>query len=106
MKQTLVIGTLFLLVACSKTAPYEPSEREERLLKGYASLVVHQESFGRTSNPDSIALYLQQTDSILDSYDFTREEFRTEFEELINSPERFEPIFQKLYSDLQKQTRK
>jgi len=106
MKRSLMLASLLFLAGCTTPGPYEPSEREEQLLKAYASLIVHQEQFGITADPDSVALYQLQTDSILASYGLDREEFRTEFEDLINSPERFEPLFQKIYSDLQQRVRK
>jgi hypothetical protein len=106
MKRLMIIGIFLFLGGCSNTAPYEPSERDEQLMKAYASLLLHQERFGRTVNPDSVRLYHQKTDSILSSYSLGREEFQTEFEQLINSPDRFEPLFQKIYTDLQLQSRK
>ncbi len=102
----LTIG-LLLQSGCNSIADQAPpTEEEKQLLRAYSSLAVFHDSFPPTTNRDSIALYQSVVDSILDSYNLSQEEFRREFEQLLNSPERFQPLFQELSSEIQQALRK
>jgi len=94
---------LFLAGSCTNQGSFEPTEGEQRLMKAYASLLMHNDRFGKTENTDSLALYRIQTDSLLNLYGFTRETFQSEFEDLISTPERFEPLLRSISTDFNKQ---
>jgi len=104
MKQILPLAALlFLAGSCTNQGSFEPTEREQRLMKAYASLLMHSDRFGKTRNADSLVLYRIQTDSLLDTYGFTRETFQSEFENLIRTPERIEPLLRSISTDINKQ---
>ncbi|MBI2619455.1 MAG: hypothetical protein HYW57_05185 [Ignavibacteriales bacterium] len=92
----------FFLSACEEKVDHAPTEREEQLIKASASLLVLHERFGPTTAPDSIRLYHHQLDSILSSHGLTREEFRREFEGLLDSPERLKALLLEISTILQK----
>jgi hypothetical protein len=69
-------------------------------MKTYGALLVHSDRFGKTANADSLALYRIQTDSLLTAHGFTRETFQSEFEALIRTPERFEPLLRSIPADV------
>lgn len=94
--------SLVLFAGCEEKGQYVPTEEEERLIRAYASILVFHERFGPATAPDSIQLYHHSLDSILLSYNLSREEFQRQFEDLVNSPERFKPLLQEISSILQK----
>lgn len=100
MKFATVI-VLALLSACSNGNPPEPTEDEARLARTFAELIIHREQFGRAASPDSAALYRAQADSILRKNRFTREEFIESFTDLVESPDRFDALFKRLFTDVQ-----
>lgn len=103
---------LFLLslsvagIACERQETYIPTEEDKRVLRTYASLTLLHDSFPSTDSSDSLSLYQTRVDSVLHAFGFTREEFRRESEGLLNSPERFQPLFQELTAQVQKEMRK
>jgi len=92
--------------ACNERTAYTPTDEDRRLLGAYASLALLYDSFPATSAPDSLALYTERVDSLLREFAFTQEEFRREFENLVNSPERFQPLFQELSAEIRKRSQK
>lgn len=68
-------------------------------MKTYAALLLHSDRFGKTQNPDSIALYRIQTDSLLNANGYTRESFTGEFEALVSNPGRLEPLLRSISAD-------
>jgi hypothetical protein len=95
---------LFFIGSCTNQGSFEPTESEQRLMKAYGSLLVHSDRFGKTTNADSVALYRAQTDSLLAAHGFTRETFQSEFEALISTPERFEPLLRSIPANITKQS--
>lgn len=100
---SLLAVLLFFIGSCTNQGTFEPTEDEQRLMKAYGALLVHSDRFGKTADPDSLALYRSQTDSLLTAHGFTRESFQSEFEALINTPERFEPLLRSIPTDITKQ---
>lgn len=91
---------------CNERGAYTPTEEDRRVLGAYASLALLYDSFPPTKSQDSLAIYQQQADSVLSQFGFSRIEFRREFESLINSPERFQPLFQELSAEIRKKMQK
>lgn len=105
MQRLFAIASLtFFVGSCTDQGAFEPTEDETRLMKAYGALLVHSDHFGKTVNPDSLALYRTQTDSLLTAHGFTRESFQSEFEALINPPDRFEPLLRSIPADINKQS--
>ena len=100
----LVISVLFIcfLSSCENGKEKKPTADERKLVQTYAALALLNESFPPTTNPDSTKLYRQQVDSILATHGFTREEFQTDFESLIKSPERFQVIIEEMVKSVQR----
>jgi|GEM_PF-4479696 len=92
---------LAFLIGCGEVDRQEASDQEARLARVYAELLAHREHFGRPASADSMTLYRTQVDSILRTNGFTREEFMQSFLDLIDTPDRFDPLFQALTTDLQ-----
>ena len=104
MKRLITLAlTLFFIGSCKDPGTFEPTEGEQRLMKAYGALLVHSDRFGKTANADSLTLYRVQTDSLLTAHGFTRETFQSEFEALIRTPERFEPLLRSIPSGLTQQ---
>jgi hypothetical protein len=91
---------------CNDGGAYTPTEEDRRVLGAYASLALLYDSFPSTKSQDSLVLYQRQADSVLSQFGFSRSEFRREFENLINSPERFQPLFQELSAEIRKKMQK
>lgn len=72
-------------------------------MKTYAALLLHSDRFGKTQNPDSVALYRLQTDSLLSANGYSRESFTAAFEDLVSNPERLEPLLRSISVDFAKQ---
>lgn len=106
----LLLFLLFSVVVtgftCSEPNGYAPTDEDRRVVGAYASLALLYDSFPSTTSRDSLALYQQQADSVLRQFGFSRDEFRREFENLINSPERFQPLFHELSTEIRKGTQK
>ena len=91
-----------LLPACKNGKDGKPTAHEQNLVQTYAALALLNESFPPTTNPDSTKLYRHQVDSILTAHGFTKEEFQSDFENLIKSPERFQVIIEEMVKSVQR----
>ncbi|GJQ19817.1 MAG: hypothetical protein HBSIN02_01720 [Bacteroidia bacterium] len=101
----LAWGAVFaFLIGCGETGRQEASDQETRLARTYGELLLHREHFGRPASADSITLYRTQVDSILRTNGYTRAEFVQSFLDLIDTPDRFDPLFQSLSTELQQKT--
>jgi len=96
---------VFFLSSCENGKEKKPTAQEQKLVQTYAALSLLNESFPPTMNPDSTKLYRQQVDSILAAHGFTKEEFQSDFENLIKSPERFQVIIEAMVKSVQRATR-
>jgi len=102
----LFLTISFAGVSCERQSSYKPTEEDKRILRTYASLALLYDSFPATVAPDSLALYDLKIDSVLRQSGFTRDEFRRECEDLLNSPERFQPLYKELSAEIQKEMRR
>lgn len=101
MKRLLFVLVFTGLAACGGADPQELSGSDQNLAETLAELIVHREHFGRPASADSEALYRARVDSILQARGFTREEFVESFVDLATSPDRLDPLFKRVFSDLQ-----
>ena len=92
--------------SCGDRNDYTPTEADKRIIRAYASLALLYDSFPSTQAQDSVAIYGRKADSVLTEFGLSHDEFRREFENLINTPERFQPLFQELSSEIQKEMQK
>lgn len=100
MKQFILLVALLVLAgSCTNQDSFEPTDAEQHLMKTYAALLLHSDRFGKTQNPDSIALYRVQTDSLLEANGYTRDSFTEAFEDLVSDPERLEPLLRSISAD-------
>ena len=106
MRRSLFLLLFISLSACEEKSAYTPTEHEQRIMGAYASVALLYDSFPPTTLRDSVALYTRKADSLLAQYGFTREDFRSEFEALLDSPQRLQPMLQELSSQVQKEMRK
>ena len=104
MKQAILLLSLLVLAgSCTNRDSFEPTDAEQHLMKTYAALLLQSDQFGKTQNPDSVALYRVQTDSLLRANGYTRESFSDAFEDLVSNPERLEPLLRSISADFAKQ---
>ncbi|MBI4418529.1 MAG: hypothetical protein HY563_07110 [Ignavibacteriales bacterium] len=101
MRIAVYLALLVAFLACSEGGRLEPTEKESRLVRAYAEMILHREQFVRSSSWENVEMYRQQVDSILWKHGFMREEFIDSFESLVETPDRFDPLFRLLSSDLQ-----
>jgi len=115
LSYVLPVNRLLLILFCCATMTgwscgdrndYTPTEADKRIIRAYASLALLYDSFPSTQAQDSVAIYGRKADSVLTEFGLSRDEFRREFENLINTPERFQPLFQELSSEIQKEMQK
>jgi len=106
----LLVSLLFFGVtsgwSCGESKEYAPSEDDRRILRAYASLALLYDAFPPTSTKDSLQIYQRKADSVLAQFGFSSDEFRREFENLINTPERFQPLFLELSAEIRKEMQK
>lgn len=102
----LSIPLIAILCSCENGEASKPTKHEEQVLQTYISLVVLNESFPPTTNQDSTVLYRHRVDSILTASGFTQEEFQKEFQEIVSSPDRFQPLMQEMVETIQQRNRR
>ncbi len=95
----LLVSLLLLTGSCTDRESFAPTDAEQHLMKTYAALLLHGDRFGKTQDPDSVALYHVQTDSLLSANGYTRESFTEAFEALVSNPERLEPLLRSISVD-------
>jgi hypothetical protein len=93
-------------LSCGEHNDYALTEDDKRVVRAYASLALLHDAFPSTGYQDSVTIYHRKADSILAHYGLTRDEFRREFENLINTPERLQPLFEELSAEIRKEMQK
>lgn len=106
VKQPLILLLVIAAAAgmsCAERDEYAPTEADRNIVRAYASLALLYDAFPSTASPDSVLIYHRKADSLLSHFGLTRDEFRREFENLINTPERLQPLFQELSAEIRKE---